>query len=108
MRRLFLGVAVFWILLVILSAIGSSELFPTDLKVSDVSINWQSGGAKEHTELILMEIGEDAALARMIAKPTLTDMAHGSVSPLGWKAYVSQDAVSSWKGSGLASYALWS
>lgn len=98
MRKILISVTISWIALAILSTCGNSELFPVDLKVSDVLINWQAGGARDHTEMVLKEIGQNPDYARIIARPTLKDRAYGTVSPYhGWGAYVGQDVMGSWK-----------
>jgi hypothetical protein len=102
-----------WVFLVILSLASSAQILPIEvLKIKDINSSFR-GGEYRAIEQARMEISEatDDEMAQFMSilpKSSPPDRAYGCVSPMGWKAYVSQDAVTSWKGPGLAAYALWS
>lgn len=108
--KLFLSVLAGWMILIAVSAAEMPALETSSVvKVNDISRAWTAGGAIEHAKLVLDEIWDNPDYARVLVdKPSLKDRAYGSASPTGWKSYTSQDATSSWKGPGLAAYALWS
>jgi hypothetical protein len=107
-------VSAVWILSIFICASCSQDHFlPIEVvKVKDINKTFQAGeyGAIEMSRLEVSEASDDpiAGYAGLLRQKSLPSRAYGCVSPMGWKAYVSQDAVSSWKGSGLAAYALWS
>ena len=87
--------------------------FPWEtLKIKNIDDVYRGGeyGAIELSRLEISEATDDemAKYVGILSSCSLPKRAYGCVSPFGWNAYVSQDAVSSWKGSGLAAYALWS
>ena len=103
-----------WILFIFIFASYAQDHFPSIevVKVKDINKTYLSGeyGAIELSRLEISEASDDpiAGYVGLLPKKSFPSRAYGCVSPLGWKAYVSQDAVSSWNGSGLAAYALWS
>ena len=114
MKKLLTAFVAVWILFIFIFASYAQAHFPPIevVKVKDINKTFLAGeyGAIELSRLEISEASDDpiAGYVGLLPKKSFPSRAYGCVSPLGWKAYVSQDAVSSWKGSGLASYALWS
>ncbi len=103
-----------WVLLALLSITQAHVSIPPieTLKIKNIDDVYRGGeyGAIELSRLEISEATDDemAKYVGILSSCSLPKRAYGCVSPFGWNAYVSQDAVSSWKGSGLAAYALWS
>ncbi len=103
-----------WALLALLSIAQAHVLLPPieTRKIKNIDDVYRGGeyGAIELSRLEVSEATDDemANFVGILSSCSLPKRAYGCVSPFGWKAYVSQDAVTSWKGPGLAAYALWS
>ena len=110
MKELVVAAITAWILLVVAShAVQAGSFEPSSvILVNEINLIYPAGGASEHTKMILDQISSNQDYAQILKKTTTKERVYGCVSPLGWKAYVSQDAISSWQGLGLAAYSLWS